>query len=641
MFLAICAALISGQQARAAEPELTHLSLEDLLSTEVTSVAKKPQRVDEASAAIFVIGQDDIRRSGKTTIPDLLRLAPGLEVASLPHGGAAVTARGFNGLSANKLLVLVDGRAIYLSAFSGVFWDQQMLPVEDIQRIEVVRGPGATLWGANAVNGVINIVSKHSVDTLGAFGSGQVDSAGGRRFNARYGVQLGGSGALRVYMNGSRNDALAQVGPLEVNDHSRGLQGGFRMDLEPSERDAVTLQGDLQDGEHHFPDAFSLSPAALPLPTASRSKGANILGRWTRTWSDRAGMSLQAYWDHVHREESALDGRSDQFDVDFSHHFDLNAHNAVVWGLGYRRAIDDVKGAPYIYMNPQRGQNDWYGAYVEDDIRLAGDRLTLSLGGKFEHNDFSGFEFQPSVRALWRSPWGWSVWGAVSRAVRTPSRFESTLTVLSPVLELLPARLDSEKVTSYELGWRGEVVHGVALDLAAYRSNYTGLITDAVTGAAGPFGPYITQLGNRTTGHGTGVEAALDLKLSPTWTVKASASWQDLDVAPVAGTTNIAGLSIDEGLSPRTQLSLRSQWNVSDAVDLDVWYRHVDRLRTGPVNAYDSLDLHVAWRPTAHLELSVVGSNLLAAKTVEIALPTNPFQAVAQRRVQVGLTARY
>ncbi|HEX2815493.1 MAG TPA: TonB-dependent receptor plug domain-containing protein, partial [Phenylobacterium sp.] len=273
----------------------------------MTSVAKKPQQVDEVAAAVFVIDQEDIRRSGATTVPDLLRMVPGMEVADLGSGGSAVSARGFNGLSANKLLILVDGRAIYLSVLSGVFWDQQLVPVEDIQRIEVVRGPGATLWGANAVNGVINIVTKHAVDTLGAAATVQADTGEGGRFDARYGVQLGSAGAIRLYATGRTQDRPAQFMGAQFNDHTQALQGGFRFDVDTSQIDALTLQGDAQSGSFHYPPDRAVAPG-LPLPTGGDFSGGDLLGRWTRTWDPKTGMSLQLYWDHVQRVTSGLTG---------------------------------------------------------------------------------------------------------------------------------------------------------------------------------------------------------------------------------------------------------------------------------------------------------------------------------------------
>ena len=632
--------------ARAQTVDLTKLSLEDLLSTEVTSVAKKPQRVDEAAAAVFVITEDDIRRSGATTIPDLLRMVPGLEVAQLPSGGAAVTARGFNGFSANKLLVLVDGRAIYISALGGVLWDQQLVPVEDIQRIEVVRGPGATLWGANAVNGVINIVTKHSVDTLGASVTAQADSQSGDRTFAQFGAQLGASTTLRVYATDhDLSDHLEGEHGL-IDDYATGAQGGFRLDADPSPVDAVTVQGDIQTG---YDKIAASSPLVTPppgstvsaLPDTDTFSGANVIARWTRTLSDSSGFSLQLDWDQVRRELLGLYGANDQFNVDFSDHFDLGGRNAIIWGANYNLTSDTTAGTSDIFFTPKARVDNVFGAYVEDDIVLIPDRLTVSVGSKLEHNDYSGFEVEPSIRALWRGSANWSVWGAVSRAVRTPSQFEADLTLMTPFLVLKPNDdLTSEKMTAYEIGWRDQIRPGFALDLTAYHQEYYDLISWGFAGIVPP-GIVEIQYGNHGHGQSTGVELAATATLTPQWTVKVAGDLMNLGIAPGGLNTVASSNAIDQGASPDNQLSVRSLWNVTDAIDFDVWYRHVGKLATGPIPAYDDLNLRLAWRPTAHIEVSLMGNHLLSAERIEIRDPTEPMPAIVARQGLVKVAVRY
>lgn len=623
-----------GSPLHAWAEDLTSLSLEDLFATEVTSVAKKPQKVESAAAAIFVISQEDIRRSGATTVPDLLRMVPGLEVADLPANGSAVSARGFNGRFSNKLLILVDGRAIYTSTLAGVLWDQQLVAVEDIQRIEIVRGPGATLWGANAVNGVINVVTKHAVDTLGAAATVQLDDGHGRRFHARLGTQLGESGALRVYATGNSNNDHA-LGPVELDDRSKAIQAGFRYDMEPSDRDAFTLQGDVQSGDFNLRDSLWKAPVS-----DGGFNGANVLGRWTRTLGQGAGLSVQLYWDRVRRDEFGLSGSRDLFDFDASHHFRSGERNAIVWGFGYRETSDRVEGQPNLLLTPMHRSDAWYSAYGQDDIQVIPERLTLTIGAKLEHNDYSGFEFQPSVRAIWLSPGGWSVWGAVSQAVRTPSRLETGLTVATPQFMISPTDVGSEKMTAYELGWRGHISPSIALDLTAFRQNYDSLIALSYTGYT-PGLPPIFRFANQGSGANTGAEAALDAKLNAKWTVKVAASVQDLTVDAGGFQPVSYGNPLSAGASPRGQLSVRSWWNVTDNVDLDVWLRHVDQLRAGPVDAYTDLDVRIAWRPTVHLELSVTGKNLLDKSRIEIIDPGVGIPAVVDRRFMFSVAARY
>ena len=622
--------------AQAQDRDLTKLSLEDLLSAEITSVAKKPQRVDEAAAAIFVVSQEDIRRSAALDIPDILRMVPGMEVGQLPSTGAAVSARGFNGRSANKLLVLVDGRAIYISDLGGVFWDQQLLPLEDIQRIEVVRGPGATLWGANAVNGVINIVSKHSVDTLGAAATAEVDSRGADRFYARFGAQVGASTTVRAYLTDrSLHDRVE--GPAgQDKEFATGIQGGFRLDSEPSEKDALTLQGDVQAGHSRLE---TILPFSGPVQVQTNSED-NLIARWSRSFDDRSGFTLQAYWDHIHRSESGLDGNTDQIDLDFSDHFDLTPRNAIIWGAGVRRLSDRVTGSTDLFISPERVRDVWYGTFIEDDLAVVPDRLNVSIGAKFEHNADSGFQFQPSIRAIWHSPGGWSVWAAVSRATRTPSRFEGDLTVRTPALLLSPSNLGSESMVSYEIGWRGQIHPGIVLDVAAYHQIYDRLISWGLAGIT-PSGLPNVQNGNNGHGRSTGVEAALDLTINSRWTVKVAGDVSSLRIVPGGINSVNSANSIDETASPQSQASVRSLWNVSDAVDFDLWYRRVGSLNGGAVPAYNDLDVHLAWRPTAHLEMTLVGENLLSHRRVEFSDPGLRLAAIVARRALVKLAVKY
>jgi iron complex outermembrane receptor protein len=632
--------------ARAQTVDLTKLSLEDLLSTEVTSVAKKPQRVDEAAAAVFVITEDDIRRSGSTTIPDLLRMVPGLEVAQLPSGGAAVTARGFNGFSANKLLVLVDGRAIYISALGGVLWDQQLVPVENIQRIEVVRGPGATLWGANAVNGVINIVTKHSVDTLGVAVTAQADTQSGDRTFAQFGAQVGPSTTLRVYATDHDLSDQLEGGHGLIKDYATGAQGGFRLDADPSPIDAITVQGDIQTGYNKIAAASPLTTlpptsSIATLPDTYTFSGANIIARWTRTTSDRSGFSLQLDWDQVGRELLGFYGDVNQFNADFSDHFDVGHRNAIIWGVNYNLTSDTSTGTSHLYFTPKTRTDNLFGAYVEDDIVAIPDRLTVSIGTKLEHNDYSGFEVEPSIRALWRGSSAWSVWGAVSRAVRTPSQFEADLTYMTPFLVLKPGNsLTSEKMTAYEIGWRDQILPGVALDLTAYHQEYYDLISWGFAGIVPP-GVAEVQYGNHGHGQSTGVELAASVSVTPQWTIKLAGDLMNLAIAPGGLNTVLSSNAIDQGASPDGQASVRSLWNVTDDIDFDVWYRHVAKLATGPIPAYDDLNLRLAWRPTAHIELSLMGDHLLSAERIEIRDPTEPLPAIIARQGLVKVAMRY
>lgn len=642
VFLVVAQATATGVCAQSSGASIEDLTLEEILQASVTSVAKRPQRVEESAAAVFVISREDIRRSGVTTLPELFRMVPGMEVADLASGNAAVTARGFNGRFSNKLLVLIDGRAIYLSTLSGVLWDQQLPPVEDIERIEVVRGPGATLWGANAVNGVINIVTKHSVDTLGTLAGGMYSSDEDGRIVLRVGRRAGERGAFRAYVVGHEADGFAYAAPERYQDRSSAAQAGFRYDLDATDRDSFTVQADVQTGRSELDIVL---PAAMPLAPVmgieSDFSGYNLLGRWTRTDSDRAS-SLQVYWDHVRRQEGGLEGVRRLADIDFSQHFRFGQSHEIVWGAGYRWSEDEVSGTA-LQFTPSSRTDNWFGAYVQDGITVIPDRLSVYVGAKLEHNDYTGWEVQPSLRAAWTAPGGWTAWAAVSRAVRTPSRLETSLRVVDPIVSISPAgELDAERLVAWEAGWRGKLGRRLSLDVAGYINRYDNLIIWNATPATGPGQPFLTlQFANGGEVETRGVELALDATVTDRWTVKIAASTMDFEV----GTNGFATMGLDTfdgNRSPGHQFSVRSWFDVSDTVDLDVWVRQVAETGGGTVSDYTDLDVRLSWRPTASVEVSIIGQNLLDRERLEmIETGLGSPSALVQRRVWFSVAGRY
>ena len=632
-------AVSSAAAAQSHGEPLADLSLEEILQANVTSVAKRPQRAEESAAAVFVISREDIRRSGVTTLPELFRMVPGMEVAGLASGNAAVTARGFNGRFSNKLLVLVDGRAIYLSTLSGVLWDQQLPPVEDIQRIEVVRGPGATLWGANAVNGVINVVTKHAADTLGGLVGARYSTDDDGRIVFRMGARAGDHGAFRAYVVGHQAEGTAFAAPDRRRDESSAAQAGFRYDFEPNERDSFTLQGDIYAGRS---DLSPISPSAAVGPSpGSRFNGQNVLGRWTRS-GDRGVSTLQVYWDRVARREGGLDGVVNQGDIDFSHHFTMGERHQIVWGAGYRWRGDRVEAVmPPIWFSPEARSDSWYGAYIADEITLVPDRLRISLGAKIEHNDYTGFELQPSLRIAWTDPGNWTAWGAVSRAVRTPSRLESALRFDDPFVAIAAAGdLSAEDLLAWEIGWRGRLGPAVSVDLTAYVHQFENLVIWNATPATAPGQPFLTlQYANGGRVDSAGVEAAIDARLTDRWTVKVAASAMNMDVLETGFL--VPGLdTFNPERSPKRQLSVRSWFDVTEAIDLDVWVRRVSS--TSFVKSYTDLDIRAAWRLTPSLELYVLGENLIERERLEIVeTGLGSPSAFNERRVWFGATARY
>jgi iron complex outermembrane receptor protein len=436
---------------------LKKLSLEQLMAIEVSSVSRRPERLSDAASAIQVITREDIQRSGATRLPEALRLATNLEVDQLDASQWAISARGFNSPLANKLLVLIDGRTVYSPLFAGVFWDAQDVLLEDVEQIEVISGPGATLWGANAVNGVINITTKKAKDTQGLLvlggGGTELHGFGG----ARYGGRIGSKARFRVYGKYSERDGTElPTGEDISNDWSFG-QGGFRLDWDASTGDLITVQGDLYDGH------TDQTPT-----TDAVARGANAVGRWSHKLSARSDLQLQLYVDRTHRDvPGSYDDVLDTYDVDFQYHIALGGRHDVVWGVGYRLVEDDFKSVAVAIL-PEQVSLETFSAFAQDEIAL-GNRLRLTLGTKLEHNDYTDFEFQPSVRLAWQVNDRQTLWAAVSRAVRTPSRLDRDLVILPG------PNFNSEVVRAYELGYRGQATERLSFSVSAFYNDYDDL----------------------------------------------------------------------------------------------------------------------------------------------------------------------
>ena len=657
--------------------DLTALSFEELLSAEVTSVAKRPQSADEAAAAVFVITQDDIRKTGAHTIPELLRLVPGLEVAEIDANNTAVSARGFNWRFSNKLLVLVDGRAVYQSLWSGVLWDQQLTPVEDIDRIEVVRGPGATLYGANAVNGVVNIVTKHAADTLGGLavaegGVTTVSEQGFGRFMARRGGRLGARGAFRLYVTGNDTPSLVDEDGEPFNDGGRAVQTGFRVDWEPNDRDAFTLQGDYQDLDFEV----SLSSTGLPGLTliedqtsAQEGDGFNLLGRWTRTWPQGDTLTVQSYFNRTTRFEFDVMTEENTFDIDISHYFSWTEQFETIWGVGYRSVNDEAASQGFISFQEPSFNADLFSAFVQQDASFLKNRLRVSVGSKFEHNDFTGFEVQPSLRAIWVGKDDWSAWGAISRAVRTPSRFESSLDVDLGRLDADPANgaplpvelslrgdpsLEAEDLLAFEIGVRKAWGRRVALDLTGYSHRYQDLfevlpgdvLLLAPVGPGGATVPVAVDQPLLITNAGKaqihGLEAALQIYPADDWTVKLAGDVKTLNFnESIEANTDTNLNRLFQGDTPEYQFSVRTDYDVSSALTTTLWLRRVGALTQSETEAYTDIDLRVGYRLSPRAEITVSADNLLGKRReFPSELYPAPFGFV-ERRVSLSASIRF
>ncbi|HET7623780.1 MAG TPA: TonB-dependent receptor, partial [Verrucomicrobiae bacterium] len=526
--------------AETGDVDLTGLSIEQLMNIKV-SILGPSETVSQTPAAVSVVTHEQIKRSGALSFPEALRLVPGMDVAQVDSSQWAVSARGFNDVFANKLLVLQDGRSIYTPLFSGVFWDVQGTMMEDVDHIEVVRGPGATLWGANAVNGVINILTKSAEDTQGALFSGGGGLQDRGFANARYGGKIGDNAYYRVYGTYlNRDDTLLPDGSSGHNDW-QAVRGGFRTDWNVTDDNLVTFQGDAYAGWVN--QVFGIFDPANP-PTFNRSvrdqddiRGGNVLGRWTHTISDTANFKVQAYYDRTDQKAVILDEKRNTFDLNFQHEFSLGERNHFVWGLGYRVTSDTEQNNANITFSPENQTLNLFSAFAQDEIRLVKDKLSLTLGSKFEHNDYTGVEWQPGARLLWTPEKHQTFWASISRAVRTPSRADESITLTQsravapgfyvPVTVYGDNHFDSENVIAYEIGYRAQPFDNFSLDLAAFYNDYDNLRSQD---QKSPLNPTVFVLGNNLSAKTYGVEATTTWRVTHNWQLQPTYTFLQMDV---------------------------------------------------------------------------------------------------------------
>jgi iron complex outermembrane receptor protein len=613
----------AGASAQTVE-DLSGLSIEELANITVTSISRRPEPLSQAAAAVYVITAEDIRRSGATSLPEALRLAPNLEVARLNAFNYEITARGFNSTeTSNKLLVLVDGRSVYSPLAATVFWESVDVPLADVERIEVVSGPGGTLWGANAVNGVINVITRHSRDTQGFL----VDAVGGndeRSGTVRYGGRFGEAGSYRVYASRFDRSRTDPVRPTDLADDSfEGTQVGFRLDL-GSARDSYTLQGDIYRNDTPLLD--------------TEYRGGNVLGRWTRQLDEGSSVQVQAYYDRKDRDYQLAQDSVETYDVQAQHNLTLGERHRIVWGGEYRMWRSTFVSAPFGFAEPEATLSVG-SLFAQDEIALRPD-LRLTLGSKFESNSYTGLDVLPNARLAWQVADDHLLWAAVSKAVRTPSRIDRELQ--APVI-LAPAEdFQTEKLTAYELGYRGRPVPRASLSVSAFYNVYDDLRTTTPSRAPSPGNPIGLPfvLSNQMSGETYGVEAWGGYDLTEWWRLRAGFGWihKDLDVAP--GVTDIADPPAS-GNDPVFRGRLQSTMSLSPGVELDLSVRQVGRVTPSQVPAYTAVDGHLAWDVTPSVELSLHGLNLLDTRHIEVNDPgASPVRYIG-RSVFLRLRAEY
>ncbi|HYT71642.1 MAG TPA: TonB-dependent receptor [Gemmatimonadales bacterium] len=591
---------------------LKQLSIEQLMNLEVTSVSKRAERLSQTASAIQVITREDIRRSGASSLPEALRLAGNLQVAQVDSRQWAISARGFNSTTANKLLVLIDGRTVYTPLFSGVFWEVQEVPLVDIDRIEVISGPGATLWGANAVNGVINVITKNAKDTQGFLLSG----GGGTELRgfgtARYGGALGSSVRYRIYGRGFARDETDSSSGQGATDDWHFWQGGFRVDWDQSTTSRFALQGDLYDGRIAQPNADDVAVS-----------GGNVMAKWSRTISETSHLTAHLYYDRTHRDIPDTSGEhldifDDTYDVELQHQARLGARHDVVWGLGYRLINDHVGNTPALAFLPAHVARQWFTGFVQDEIALVRERLHVSLGTKVEHNDYTGVEIQPSGRVNWTVSPSTTLWAAVSRAVRTPSRIDREFFAPGQPPHLLAGgpNFHSEEELAYELGYRHQ--HGdLALSVATFYSRYHGLRS---LERVNPPAPFPLVIGNGQDGESFGAELTAEYWVTQRWRLSAGYTELRNHIWPNPGSTD-ASRGSAESHTPDRQFFLHSSVDLPARVRLDARFRAIDDIANQQVPGYAELNARLTWQPTSKLDLSVVGQSLLHRRHAEFGTP--------------------
>lgn len=625
----------SSANAELSASALKELSLEQLMDIQVTSVSRKAESLATAAAAITVITSEDIRRSGATSLPEALRFVPSLYVGRRNSNSWALGSRGFSSIISEKLLVLSDTRSIYTPLYSGVFWDVQDYLLQDVDRIEVIGGPGAALWGSNAVNGVINISTKRAQDTQGTYSEARLGTEE-QEAGLRYGATTDGGFSYRVFGKHFERDSTFHPGAASQDDW-RMSHVGFRSDWQASADDAWTLQGDVYRGDiGQF--APSISIIGRPGPTRDlnvRASGGNVLARWRHTIDASSELQLRAYYDRTYRDDPSFRDTLDTFDVDLQHRFAPTARQEVLWGVGYRLTDNTNIGKGIFAVDPRNSTDNLMSAFVQDQIALA-DPLQLTLGTKLEYNDFSGFEYQPSVRLAFQVSPRHVLWTAVSRAVRVPTRLERDIAVdvndpaSNPLIRLLGnADFDSEELLAYEAGYRWQAADTLAFDVTAFHHRYEGLASLEIGAPfVAPDGRVVIPVINMNLNEGRANGAGLLATLMPQrfWRLVASYSYIDIGIEPGGADLN-RGQFID-GSTPKHQFGLRSLLDLGERWQIDAqWRRHspirrIPDIVTGAgIAGYSELDVRAAWRATDQLEISIVGQNLLHDEHVEFGAP--------------------
>ena len=626
VLLAALAAVAQDSPAQLAQ-NLKRLSIEELTQLDITTASRRVEPLAQVAAAVSVIRGEDIRRAGVANLAEALRLADGIAVARADNQTWAISTRGFNISTANKILVLIDGRTVYSPLFAGTFWSVQDVPVANIDRIEVIRGPGGAVWGANAVNGVVNIITKPAADSAG----GSIVLGAGTEERAIAPFQYGGSAGgfdYRVYGKFRARDGQVLSTGVDANDGVKYGQGGFRIESKSGTPHGWLLQGDAyagREGLFNTPD--------------THVDGANIMGRWTRRFSSSSQLRAQVYFDHVFRRvANQLRDVRNTVDLDLQHQFATGRH-ALIFGGNVRASRGDDTGNAAFFFDPRVRLSTIAGVFVQDEITVRPQRFALIVGSKFERNTFTGVEAQPSVRLKWTPSSKRTIWGAVSRAVRLPTRFDTDLRFTNPITGAVTLSgsmdFDTEKVVAYEAGYRSEIAGRVSVDVAAYTNVYDDLRSQEFPTAAGQ----PVTLRNLMNARTWGTETAGTVLLTPGWRVHASYIYLHQAITFDPGSRDPTR-GFFEFNDPSHLFKIRTSLDLPKRIELDAFVRRVGRLPHPAIPAYAEMDARIGWRPSPSWEVSLIGQNLLHAQHAEFQL-AGPTREEFQRGAYVRLLWRY
>lgn len=618
--------VFSQDQADTLPARLKSMSMEELMNVEVYSVSRQLEKLSQTASAIQVITNEEIRLSGATSLPEALRLASNIHVAQANSSQWAISSRGFNSVLANKLLVMIDGRTVYTPMYAGVFWDIQNVLLEDVDRIEIISGPGGSIWGANAVNGVINIITKNSDETQGVYFSRAMGDYLKSYDALRYGGKIGDKFSYRIYGNAIQRDNTVLLDTTDAHDDWSFAQGGIRMDWKPGENDLITLQSDYYEGKPN-PDG-NIDPV--------RTSGGNILARWSHTVSERSDFQVQLYYDETYRDfGNDFSEHLMTFDLDLQNRIAIGGRNELIWGLGARHMDQqmeniEILGTEIYGFFPAQRNMQVFSAFVQDEISIIKDRLDLTLGTKVEHNSFTGFEFQPSGQLSWASGENHIVWASVSRAVRMPSRIDGELELfLAPEVPLITRNDDfvSEELLAYELGWRLQIQKALTLSISAFYNEYDNI--RSVHESTPLF------FANGLGGEAYGAEFLTNYQIFSWWRMKVGYTFfrKHLDVEE-------GHRDPEEFHDPEEQVLIQTYLSLPGNIEFATFFRYVSPLSNSEVPHYHGLDVRIGWKINEVFELSVVGQNLLNENHIEF-IPPSPSSRRIERNFHGRITCRF